>query len=85
MPNPFSDGMRMAYAVGSSGERVSINVYDVSGRLVRTLASGIEAPGNHSVAWDGRNEQGERMHQGVYFVHAVIGRQVKQVRVTYLK
>ena len=85
MPNPFSDGMRMAYVVGAAGEPVSINVYDVSGRLVRTLANAVEAPGNHSVVWDGRDDQGVRMRQGVYFVHARIGYQVKQVRVTFLK
>ena len=36
VPNPFRDGMRMAYAVGGAGDRVSNRVYDVAGRLVRT-------------------------------------------------
>ena len=84
-PNPFTDGMRMAYSVGSSGERVQIAVYDVAGRLVRTLASGVEAAGPHTVEWDGRDAQGARMQRGVYFLHASIGREARQVRVTFLK
>jgi len=45
----------------STGENVSIRVYDVGGRLVRTLANVVQSPGRHSVAWDGRDEQGTRM------------------------
>jgi uncharacterized protein YcsI (UPF0317 family) len=85
MPNPFSDGMHMAYAVGPEGARVRISVYDVSGRRVRSLADGEQAPGSHLVAWDGRDDQGMRMRGGVYFVHAQVGRDVKQVRVMFLK
>jgi hypothetical protein len=85
MPNPFSDGMHMAYAVGPEGARVRISVYDVSGRRVRSMADGEQAPGSHLVAWDGRDDQGMRMRGGVYFVHAQVGRDVKQVRVMFLK
>jgi hypothetical protein len=85
VPNPFSYGMRMAYAVASAGERVSIGVYDLAGRLVRTLADDVQSPGRHLVTWDGRDEQGTRMRAGVYFVHARIGDHARQVRVTFLK
>jgi hypothetical protein len=85
VPNPFSDGMRMAYAVGGSGEDVSIRVYDVAGRMMRTLASGFQSAGNHVVTWDGHDEQGAPCHRGVYFVHARIGGETRLVRVTFLK
>ena len=84
-PNPFSEGMRMAYAVSSTGEQVSIGIYDLAGRLVRTLASGYQTPGRHLVAWDGRDEQGTRMRGGIYFVHSRVGNQARQVRVTFLR
>src|SRR5262249_52085544 len=54
IPNPFRDGMHMAYAVSDGGQRVEIAVFDLAGRRVRTLASGVESPGRHDVAWDGR-------------------------------
>jgi flagellar hook capping protein FlgD len=84
-PNPFSDGMHMAYAVGGSGARVNIGVYDLAGRLVRTLDDAYESPGAHVVTWDGRDAQGARAHKGVYFVHAQVGAEARFVRVTFLK
>jgi flagellar hook assembly protein FlgD len=77
--------MRMIYAVGGPGARVSIRVYDVAGRLVRTLADDFQPAGRHMVAWDGVSEQGVRMQNGMYFIHARIGDRAKQVRVTILK
>jgi len=85
VPNPFRDGMRMVYAVGASGMPVSIRVYDVAGRLVRTLVNDIQPAGRHTAAWDGRNERGMRMTNGMYFIHVRIGEQVRQVRVTFLQ
>ena len=84
IPNPFSSGMRMVYSVSSTRDRVSIGVYDLAGRLVRTLANEFQSPGRHLVTWDGRDEQGTRMSRGVYFVHAQIGTQARRARVTYL-
>ena len=84
-PNPFSAGMRMAYAVDAAGQPVSIGVYDLAGRRVRTLADGIQAPGNHQVTWDGRDANGSRVRNGVYFVHVQVGAQARQVRVTFLE
>jgi hypothetical protein len=84
-PNPFIDGMRMSYAVGGAGEHVNISVYDVAGRVVRTLATGFQEAGSHTVSWDGHDETGVRMRPGVYFVHAMIGREARQVRVTFLR
>ena len=44
-PNPFTDGMRMAYSVGGAGEQVRISVYDLAGRQVRTLADEFQSAG----------------------------------------
>ena len=71
--------------MGSAGERVRISVYDLAGRFVRTLANDFQPAGPHTVAWDGRDGESTRMRQGVYFVHALIGNQARQVRVTFVK
>jgi hypothetical protein len=84
-PNPFIDGMRLAYAVGTSGENVEVTVYDLAGRPIRNLTRGAQTAGRHLVAWDGRDEQGIRVHAGMYFVHVRVGSQARQVRVTFLK
>jgi hypothetical protein len=85
IPNPFIHDVRMVYAVESANDPVSISIYDLAGRHVRTLASGSRAPGRYLAVWDGRDEQGTRMRGGMYFVHALIGARTRQVRVTFLR
>jgi hypothetical protein len=46
---------------------VELGIYNASGRLVRRLARGVFGQGIHSVAWDGKNDAGERSAAGVYF------------------
>jgi len=84
VPNPFTSGMHMAYAVSDEGQRVEISVYDLAGRRMKTLVSGSEAAGRHDVAWDGRDDSGARVRRGMYFIHIRIGAQARQVRVTFV-
>ena len=66
-PNPFNESTVIRYTLGDR-VGVRVRVYDVAGRVVRTLIdSDIQAPGEHSVAWDGRNEKGTRVSPGIYF------------------
>lgn len=61
------DGMTVEYRLAS--ERfVSLALYDVSGALVRTLATGAQGPGPHAVHWDGRGAQGRSMRSQVLFL-----------------
>ncbi len=65
-PNPFNPVTRVCY--GSPTEsRVHLAVYNVAGRLVRTLFDGEVDPGYHSVVWDGRDNNGVEVGSGVYF------------------
>jgi len=84
MPNPFTNGMHMAFAVGDGGDPVDISVYDVTGRKVKQLAGGVYGPGRHDVAWDGRDASGLEVRRGMYFIHIRIGSQARQVRVTFV-
>jgi hypothetical protein len=65
-PNPFNPTTRIRYAVDRD-ELVQLCVYDLAGRLLRTLVNepvrgGVE----HNVAWDGRDGRGVRLPSGVY-------------------
>ena len=66
VPNPFNPVTMIAFDVPHEAV-VSIRVYDVAGRLVRTLVGGRKEPGRHEAVWDGRNERGESVGSGVYF------------------
>jgi len=66
VPNPFNPVTRIAYHVPYESV-VSIRIYDVSGRLVRTLVVRVTDPGRHSALWDGRADSGGTVGSGVYF------------------
>ncbi|MBD3347632.1 MAG: T9SS type A sorting domain-containing protein, partial [Candidatus Eisenbacteria bacterium] len=65
-PNPFNPVTEVSYGLPSEG-RVALRVYDVSGRLVRTLVDGEVDAGYHTVVWDGRDDGGSSVASGVYF------------------
>lgn len=70
-PNPFNPETWIPYQLGSDSE-VTIRVYDLSGRLVRTLDLGHKPADFYSAKdkaahWDGANEASEEMASGIYF------------------
>jgi len=65
-PNPFTAQTVIRFATPVQGH-VSMKVFDLSGRLVRTLANEDMAPANHSVTWDGTDDNGRPLGAGVYF------------------
>ncbi|HEX9006880.1 MAG TPA: T9SS type A sorting domain-containing protein, partial [Bacteroidota bacterium] len=60
-PNPFNPATTIDYTLAKEGN-VQLAVYDVLGRLVTTLVSGVEAAGPHTVRFDG-----SRLSSGVYY------------------
>ncbi|UCE03172.1 MAG: T9SS type A sorting domain-containing protein [Candidatus Latescibacterota bacterium] len=66
-PNPFTESTRLSYYVPMRGH-VSVEVYDVRGRRVRTLVVGPKDSGRHEIGWNGRDDAGRNLSAGVYFV-----------------
>src|SRR5207248_1530955 len=67
MPNPFQVRTVLAYDLPRQGH-VALRIYDISGRLVRSLVSGaVQDAGYHSVEWDGRDAAGAATGAGLYF------------------
>jgi len=65
-PNPFNPSTTIKFAVPRAGH-VSLDVYDLAGRHVRTLVDGELAATEHTVIWDGRNGSGSQMASGSYY------------------
>jgi hypothetical protein len=66
--NPMvAGGKAMVHFGLAKADRVEVKVYDVTGRLVKTLANRTFQPGPQSVVWDGSNDQGQVVSRGVYF------------------
>lgn len=66
-PNPFRFDTRVGFSL-PEGRRVHVQVFDISGRLVRVLLHGDVPGGPQSLPWDGRGRGGEAVGPGVYFV-----------------
>jgi hypothetical protein len=65
-PNPFNPATTIVYEVAEAGA-VRIEIYDVTGSLVRRLVDEPRGVGRHTVTWDGRDASGNGVHSGVYF------------------
>ncbi len=77
-PNPFGGAVRMVYQLVEEGV-VKLKVYDLSGKEVITLLEQRQAEGRHEVIWDGRDQHGHPVSNGVYFYQLSTGTR-KQVR-----
>ena len=64
-PNPFNPRTTLRFDVARGGP-VTLAVYDLAGRLVRTLVSGALGAGPHQAAWDGRDGSGRMVAAGAY-------------------
>lgn len=66
-PNPLRPFALVSYELALRGH-VAVRVYDLQGRLVRTLADGVIEPGAHSAFFDGRSDRGRDLASGTYFL-----------------
>jgi hypothetical protein len=66
-PNPFNPMTTIRYDVPAGGGEVMLRIYDVRGRLVRTLVDGMQSPGEKRTVWYGRDNQGNSVATGMYF------------------
>jgi len=64
-PNPFNPSTTIRYAI-EEGCRVRLRVYNLAGQRVRELVDQWQAPGWYGVGWDGRDEEGTEVGNGVY-------------------
>jgi len=71
-PNPFQGETTIDFGLARAG-RASLRLYNVAGRLVRTLVQGARAAGPASIVWDGRDDRGSKVGGGVYFARLESG------------
>jgi hypothetical protein len=66
-PNPFNPSTMIRFDLPATGW-VTLHIYDVTGRQVRTLVAGELPPGRHQAFWDGRSNRGQSVASGTYLV-----------------
>ena len=83
-PNPFVGQSDITFALPAPG-RVTLRLYDVRGRLVRTLVNESRAAGVHHERWDGRDDAGRDLASGVYLLQFRAGGVTRTERLLRLR
>ena len=87
LPNPFSRAGKIAFRLeGAEPAPVTLQAFDVRGRLVRTfLRKQPLVPGEHAVEWDGADGYGHPLPYGMYFLRLTTPAGTEEVKVVLLR
>jgi hypothetical protein len=83
-PNPFNPRTSIKFSLAQSGP-VQISIYDVNGRLVKTLVKGTLAAGTYTEVWDGTNDQNKKVGSGVFWSQMKTGSYISNKKMVILK
>jgi hypothetical protein len=83
-PNPFHANMTVAFDVPRASA-IEIDIFEVSGRRVRTLVTGIFPAGRHRLSWDGADDAGRVQASGVYLLRLKVGTQIAMRKIILVK
>ncbi|MCG6915485.1 T9SS type A sorting domain-containing protein [bacterium BMS3Abin03] len=80
-PNPFSTSTAIPYNIQKPSDDIRVTIYDILGREVKEFTVGQQSTGLHSMLWDGKNNFGQKVTNGVYFYRLQAGNesQVKKM------
>ena len=78
-PNPFNPNTTIEYYLGESG-MVTMNVYDVNGKLIDGIVNTYQVSGKHSIIWQPNN-----ISSGMYYINLVQGMNIDKMKLMYIK
>ena len=73
-PNPFNAETQISFR--TEGGDVKLEVYNLTGAVVKTLVDGSVDAGNHSIIWDGDDESNKPVSSGVYYYQLQVGNEI---------
>lgn len=83
-PNPFNPSTTISYSVKRPG-MVAINIYDISGSIIKSLIDQFVEVGDYATIWDGKDNFGNTTSSGVYFYQINFNNQLQNKKMIYLK
>ena len=83
-PNPFNLETKIPYELAEKTE-VSIFIFNLLGRKIRTLVDEVNGPGSFEIAWDGKDERGRIAPSGIYFMQMRVGEVIQLKKVALSK
>jgi hypothetical protein len=86
-PNPFNPSTTLSINIPEnlSGALVQLSIYDIQGKLVKTIINKNLSSGNYLYKWDGRNNNGIDVSSGVYITNLRVNKQMSSVKILLLK
>ncbi|OVE80204.1 hypothetical protein BVY01_00635, partial [bacterium I07] len=83
-PNPFNPSTMISYQIPQTGF-VNIEIFNMMGQRVRTLVDDVKNSGYYDVNWDGRNDHGEIVENGIYVYQMQCEGFIQRKKMTFLK
>ncbi len=84
-PNPFKQFTSIPVSVKNANQALNVKVYNLRGQLVRTLHQGLPAKNSLTLKWDGRDDQGRQVSEGIYFCRMETGGFVETRKVLFMR
>jgi len=83
-PNPFNPDTRISFDLPETGQ-VSLQVFDIEGRLVNQLLDAKMRPGRHELSWNGLDMSGNPVSSGIYIYRLRSGKMLRTKKMTLLR
>jgi len=83
-PNPFNPATNIRYFVPTTSV-VKMDIYDITGRYVSTLADGFSSPGTYSINWTAKDAAGRPLPSGLYFCRLRAGSFIKTIKLILIE
>jgi hypothetical protein len=83
-PNPFNPATSISFYLPERS-KLKLEVFDVSGKLVKSIASGVYSPGPHQVSWNGTDAKGNTVSSGIYVYRLTSGKKTMSKKMILLK
>ncbi len=83
-PNPFNPSTNIRYSLPKAGN-VQLEIFDSSGRKVRSLINDFQSPGDYTFLWNGKSDSGESCAAGIYFYTLKSAKEVLTQKLVLLK
>ena len=84
IPNPFDKQTTISYQLPKAGW-VRLDIYNIAGQLVKTLANLVQPAGSYAVKWDGRDNKNRQVSAGVYIYHLTAGDKTQSRKMVVIK
>jgi hypothetical protein len=84
LPNPFCNTTSFRYEL-KNDEDVTVEVYNASGRSIRTLVKERKRMGSHGFSWDGRDDVGNEVGSGIYFCRMEAGQVTTTIQMVFVR